>query len=82
MATRLKGRRPAGVAASTAPATAAGGGWSNWSGVTAGRRRKYVSGATQAQVLDRLRQAQREAEAGVVADERLTVRAFLDLLTF
>lgn len=42
-----------------------------------GRRRKYVSGSTQAQVLERLRRAQREAEVGVVSDDRLTVGAFL-----
>jgi integrase len=42
-----------------------------------GRRRKYVSGPTQAQALERLRRAQREAEVGVVSDDRLTVGAFL-----
>ncbi len=78
MATRTKGRRPAGD----------GGvyktGDGRWRGVVelewgdSGRRRKYVSGSTQAQVLERVRQVQREAETGVVADGRLTVRAFLD----
>ena len=43
-----------------------------------GRQRKYVSGSTQAQALERLRQAQRDAEGGVVADDRLMVGAFLD----
>ncbi|MHB1739150.1 MAG: tyrosine-type recombinase/integrase [Actinomycetes bacterium] len=43
-----------------------------------GRCRKYVSGATQAEALERLRRAQRDAEAGVVADDRLSVGAFLD----
>lgn len=43
-----------------------------------GRQRKYVSGATQAQALERLRRAQRDAEGGVVADDRITVGAFLD----
>ena len=78
MATRLKGRRPAGDGSVYRT------GDGRWRGVVelewgdGGRRRKYVSGATQAQVLERVRQAQREAEAGVVGDERLTVRAFLN----
>jgi len=41
------------------------------------RRRKYVSGATQSQALERLRQAQRELDHGVVSDDRLTVGQFL-----
>jgi integrase len=41
------------------------------------RQRKYVSGATQAQALEKLRKVQREAEGGVVADGRLTVGQFL-----
>ena len=41
------------------------------------RKRKYVSGPTQAEALGRLRQAQREADAGVVSDDRMTVGHFL-----
>jgi hypothetical protein len=41
------------------------------------RKRKYVSGPTQAEALGKLRQAQREAEAGVVPDDRMTVGHFL-----
>jgi integrase len=36
-----------------------------------------VSGATQSQALERLRQAQRELDHGVVSDDRLTVGQFL-----
>lgn len=78
MAARVKGRRPAGDGG--VYKTADG----RWRGVVdlgwdeGGRRRKYVSGATQAEVLERLRRAQREAEVGVTADDRLTVGAFLD----
>lgn len=46
-----------------------------------GRRRKYVSGATQAEALERLRKAERDAKAGVVTDDRLSVGAFLERLT-
>jgi integrase len=42
------------------------------------RRRKYVAAATQAQALEKLRQAQRAANAGVVSDDRITVAQFLD----
>jgi integrase len=42
------------------------------------RRRKYVVAATQAQALEKLRQAQRAANAGVVSDDRITVAEFLD----
>jgi integrase len=42
------------------------------------RRRKYVSGATQSQALERLRQAQRELGNGVVSDDRLSVGQFLN----
>lgn len=41
------------------------------------RRRKYARGSTQAEVLKKLRQIQREADAGVVADNRITVAQFL-----
>ena len=41
------------------------------------RQRKYVSGATQAEALGKLRQAQRDADAGVVSDDRMTVGRFL-----
>jgi integrase len=42
------------------------------------RQRKYVSGSTQGQALEKLRKAQRAAEAGVVADDRITVAQFLN----
>jgi hypothetical protein len=61
---------------STEPTTDAGGvvdlGWSDGK-----RKRKYVSGPTQSNVMEKLRQAQREAGAGVVADDHLTVGQFL-----
>ena len=41
------------------------------------RKRKYVSGQTQAEALGKLRQAQRDADAGVVSDDRMTVGRFL-----
>ena len=72
-----KGRRPAGDG--SVYRTKDG----RWRGVVDlgwdadGRRRKYVSGSTQAQALERLRRVQREAEVGVVSDDRLTVGAFL-----
>ena len=72
-----KGRRPAGDG--SVYRTKDG----RWRGVVdlgwdaEGRRRKYVSGATQAEALERMRRAQRDAEVGVVSDDRLTVGAFL-----
>ena len=72
-----KGRRPAGEG--SVYRTKDG----RWRGVVdlgwdaEGRRRKYVSGATQAEALERMRRAQRDAEVGVVSDDRLTVGAFL-----
>ena len=36
------------------------------------RQRKYVSAITQAQALEKLRNAQRAAEVGVVSDDRIT----------
>ncbi|MGH9121504.1 MAG: tyrosine-type recombinase/integrase [Acidimicrobiales bacterium] len=77
MATKAKGRRPAGDGAVYRTAD---GRWRavvdlGWS--EAGRRRKYLSGNTQAEVRERLRKVQRDAESGVVTDERLTVGAFL-----
>lgn len=41
------------------------------------RKRKYVSGATRSQVLERLRKAQSNVLSGTVTDDRLTVAAFL-----
>ena len=41
------------------------------------RKRKYVSGQTQAEALGKLRQAQRDVDAGVVSDDRMTVGRFL-----
>lgn len=42
------------------------------------RRRKYVSGKTQAQVVERMRIVQRDVAAGTVTDDQLTVGRFLD----
>ena len=42
------------------------------------RRRKYVSAATQGQALEKLRHAQRAADAGIVSDDRISVSQFLD----
>jgi integrase len=42
------------------------------------RRRKSVYGATEAQVLAKLREAQRSAALGVVTDDRVTVTEWLD----
>lgn len=47
-----------------------------WDGT--GRRRKSLYGATEAEVLGKLRKALREAELGVVADDRVTVGQWLD----
>ena len=41
------------------------------------RKRKYVSRPTQAEALGKLRHAQREADAGVVSDDRMSVGHFL-----
>jgi len=43
-----------------------------------GRRRKSIYGSTEAEVLKKLRQAQRSAEMGVIPDDRITVGQWLD----
>ena len=48
-------------------------GWENGK-----RKRKYVSGATQADALAAFKKASRSIELGVVTDERLTVGEWLD----
>ena len=48
-------------------------GWENGK-----RKRKYVSGATQADALAAFKRASRSIELGVVTDERLTVGKWLD----
>jgi len=41
------------------------------------RKRKYVTGSTQAEALAKMRRVQREVESGVVVDDQLTVGEFL-----
>lgn len=41
------------------------------------RRRKYVTGATQSEALEKLRKVQRDAAAGTVSNDQLTVAQFL-----
>jgi len=75
---RKKGRRPAGDGSVYKAADGRWRGVVDLGWVDGKRRRKYVAGATQAEALDKLRQAQRAAAAGVVTDDRITVGAFLD----
>jgi integrase len=77
-ADRKKGRRPAGDGSVYKTPDGRWRGVVDLGWVDGKRQRKYVSGATQAQALDKLRQAQRAAEAGVITDDRLTVARFLD----
>ncbi|MHB1534146.1 MAG: tyrosine-type recombinase/integrase [Acidimicrobiales bacterium] len=75
--TKRAGRRPAGEG------SVYRGSDGRWRGVAdlgwadGKRQRKYVRAATQAEVLAKLRQIRREAEVGVVADDRITVGQFL-----
>lgn len=73
-----KGRRPVGDGSVYRTKDGRWRGVVDLGGDADGRRRKYVSGATQGQFLEKLRRAQREAQAGVVSDDRLTVGVFLD----
>lgn len=78
MSTKTKGRRPSGEGSIY---RAADGRWRavvdlGWA--DGRRQRKYVSGATQAETLAKLRAAQRDADIGVRTDARLSVAEFLD----
>jgi hypothetical protein len=68
------GAQPA-MAASTGPTMAVGAASSM--SVSRDGKRKYVSGPTQAEALAKLRQAQREADVGIVSDDRMTIGHFL-----
>jgi integrase len=79
MASRSKkvGRRPAGEGSVYQAADGRWRGVADLGWIDGKRRRKYVRGSTQAEVLTKLRQIRSEAEAGVVADDRITVGGFL-----
>ena len=74
---RKAGRRPAGEGSVYQDADGRWRGVADLGWVDGKRRRKYVRAATQGEVLARLRQIRREADAGVVADDRITVGQFL-----
>src|SRR5579872_6712167 len=78
MAERKKGRRPPGDGSVYKAPDGRWRGVVDLGWVDGKRRRKYVAGSTQAQALEKLRQAQRAAASGVVTDDRVTVGAFLD----
>ena len=75
---RKKGRRPAGDGSVYKAPDGRWRGVVDLGWIDGKRRRKYVSAATQARALEKLRQAQRAAESGVVSDDRITVEQFLD----
>lgn len=70
---RKAGRRPAGEGSIYQDRDGRWRGIADLGWVDGKRRRKYVRVATQGEVLAKLRQIRREADAGVVADERITV---------
>jgi len=72
-----KGRRPAGDGSVYKAPDGRWRGIVDLGWVDGRRQRKYVSGATQAEALRRLRGVQRAAQAGVVANDRLTLAQFL-----
>lgn len=74
---RKSGRRPAGEGSIYQDADGRWRGVADLGWVDGKRRRKYVRAATQGEVLAKLRQIRREADAGVVADDRITVGQFL-----
>jgi integrase len=78
MAERRRGRRPSGDGSVYKAADGRWRGSVDLGWVDGKRRRKYVAGATQSEALEKLRQAQRAAAAGVVTDDRITVGAFLE----
>jgi integrase len=73
-----KGRRPAGHGSVYKAPDGRWRGVVDLGWIDGKRRRKYVSASTQARALEKLRQAQRAAESGVVSDDRITVDQFLD----
>ncbi len=74
---RKAGRRPAGEGSVYQDGDGHWRGIADLGWVDGKRRRKYIRAATQGEVLAKLRQIRREADAGVVADERITVGQFL-----
>ena len=74
---RTRGRRAHGEGSVYRDAAGRWRGVVDFGWVDGRRKRKYVSGGTQAEVLERMRKARREAEAGMVVDERVTVGQFL-----
>jgi integrase len=76
--TRRRGRRPAGDGSVYKAPDGRWRGAVDLGWVDGRRRRKYVGAATQAQALEKLRKAQRAADAGVVSDDRINVAQFLD----
>ena len=74
---RRKGRRPSGDGSVYKSPDGRWRGTVDLGWADGKRRRKYVSAPTQGQALEKLRQAQRAAEAGVVSDDRITVAQFL-----
>lgn len=78
MAERRRGRRPSGDGSVYRAADGRWRGSVDLGWVDGKRRRKYVAGATQSEALEKLRQAQRAAAAGVVTDDRITVGSFLE----
>ena len=77
MGAKPKGRRPAGDGSVYKAPDGRWRGIVDLGWVDGRRQRKYVSGATQAEALRRLRGVQRAAQAGVVANDRLTLAQFL-----
>ncbi|MHB8246417.1 MAG: tyrosine-type recombinase/integrase [Acidimicrobiales bacterium] len=73
-----KGRRPSGDGSVYKAADGRWRGAVDLGWIDGKRRRKYVAGATQSEALEKLRQAQRAAKAGVVADDRITLGQFLE----
>lgn len=75
---RKKGRRPAGDGSVYKAPDGRWRGAVDLGWVDGKRQRKYVSAATQGHALEKLRQAQRAADAGVVSDDRINVSQFLE----
>lgn len=75
---RKKGRRPSGDGSVYKSPDGRWRGTVDLGWADGRRRRKYVSASTQAQALEKLRQAQRAAQVGVVSDDRITIAQFLD----
>ncbi|MHB1511297.1 MAG: hypothetical protein ACYCST_14120 [Acidimicrobiales bacterium] len=75
---RKKGRRPAGDGSVYKAPDGRWRGAVDLGWVDGKRQRKYVSAAAQGHSLEKLRQAQRAADAGVVSDDRINVSQFLE----